>query len=167
MSRLLALFWVAATAYVVLAADGYLRPAQPSRPAPATTVTATNKMMQAANQRCLECHASFNEDYLSMRHVKSGIGCVDCHGKSERHADDVKSLIAPERMIKRSGLVEFCLTCHEKAALPDVHDPFFKGKMQKKYCTDCHGAHRLDQRSRVWDKDTGRLLRKSLLKKKR
>ena len=31
---------------------------------------------------------------------------------------------------------------------------------QKKVCTDCHGAHRMAQRSVRWDKVTGKVLPK-------
>ena len=42
----------------------------------------------------------------------------------------------------------FCKSCHPDAKLGEG----------KKYCTDCHGEHRLSYRTRKWDKATGKLI---------
>jgi hypothetical protein len=41
-----------------------------------------------------------------------------------------------------------CKSCHPDATLGG----------DKKYCTDCHGEHRLSYRTRKWDKSTGELI---------
>jgi hypothetical protein len=30
--------------------------------------------------------------------------------------------------------------------------------MKDKVCTDCHGSHKLKVRTRMWDKETGKLI---------
>jgi hypothetical protein len=40
-----------------------------------------------------------------------------------------------------------------------MHKPVIEGSAKKnKYCTDCHGEHRLTIRTRQWDKNTGKLI---------
>jgi hypothetical protein len=126
---------------------------------------AAGKPVPADNQRCVECHRDYGEDYLAMRHAKGGAGCVKCHGESLAHSSDKTSLIAPQLMIAREDLNDFCMGCHPQEKLSNDHDAFLAGQSGKKYCTECHGQHLMAQRTRLWDKDTGKLLPKSAVKK--
>jgi hypothetical protein len=53
-----------------------------------------------------------------------------------------------------------CMMCHPKENIDiQPHEPLFDGTTaEKKYCTDCHGNHRLGYRTRRWDKTTGELI---------
>ena len=58
--------------------------------------------------------------------------------------------------------MSFCLECHPKDKLPEKksHKELFSAEGPKeKTCTDCHAKkHRLEVRTRRWDKATGKLL---------
>jgi hypothetical protein len=133
----------------------------------------------ADNSRCFVCHANFDseEEKLTLVHAQAGIGCVRCHGESSAHSTDEDGLTAPDRMFRKSRIRFNCLGCHDwvklvasdkrratlaqSSAIPD-HQAVLDGTaLDKKFCTDCHGAeHRLSHRTRIWDKETGKLLSK-------
>jgi len=52
------------------------------------------------------------------------------------------------RYVAKAAINDFCKGCH-----PD-------GKLGggKKYCTECHGKHVMEHRTRRWDKKTGELI---------
>jgi hypothetical protein len=102
----------------------------------------------ADNSRCYVCHIFYEVDELTYIHAKSGIGCERCHGASNAHRSDKDNITPPDIMYPAEKVNSFCKSCH-----PD-------GKLGggKKYCTDCHGEHRLSHRTRKWDKTTGKLI---------
>jgi len=64
--------------------------------------------------------------------------------------------------MKRGGIRQGCCeaykqdddTCREFG-----HRPFFAGTdTERRYCTDCHGNHKIPERQRKWDKETGKLI---------
>lgn len=128
----------------------------------------------ADNRRCFVCHANYDffDEPLAFSHAKANIGCVRCHGESTRHSADEDGLTPPDRMFARSRIRFNCLGCHDYAKLvatdaakrdradlkekPD-HQAVLDGRSEKRFCTDCHGEHRLAHRTRVWDKRTGQL----------
>lgn len=102
----------------------------------------------ADNSRCFVCHINYEEDELTTMHAKGDIGCEHCHGASDAHCSDEDNITPPDIMYPAQKINSFCQSCH-----PD-------GKLGggKKYCTDCHGEHRLSHRTRKWDKATGELI---------
>jgi hypothetical protein len=129
----------------------------------------------ADNRRCFVCHANydFTDEPLALRHAQANVGCVQCHGPSPRHSADEDGLTPPDRMFPRGQIRFNCLGCHDWVRLvahdktrpprPDLpelpnHQAVLDGTAVKKFCTDCHGDHRLGHRTRVWDKRTGKLL---------
>jgi hypothetical protein len=113
----------------------------------------------ADNSRCHVCHINYEEEDLAVNHAKANIGCEDCHGASDAHCSDEDNITPPDIMYPRDDLNSFCLKCHAADKLSDVHQPILAGTAEEKYCTDCHGQHRLGYRTRHWDKATGELLR--------
>ena len=102
----------------------------------------------ADNSRCYICHINFGEDQLASIHAKADIGCERCHGASDAHCSDEDNITPPDIMYPAEKINSFCKSCHPNATLG-------KGK---KYCTECHGEHRLSHRTRKWDKSTGKLI---------
>ncbi len=100
------------------------------------------------NSRCYVCHINFDGEGLTKIHSKVGVGCEDCHGSSDAHCSDEDNITPPDRMFAKEAINSFCKGCHPDAKL----------KGGKKYCTDCHGKHQLEHRTRRWDKRTGELL---------
>lgn len=102
----------------------------------------------ADNSRCYVCHINYEVDELTSMHAKADIGCEHCHGSSDAHCSDEDNITPPDIMYPANKINSFCKSCH-----PD-------GKLGggKKYCTDCHGDHRLSRRTRKWDKATGKLI---------
>lgn len=102
----------------------------------------------ADNSRCFVCHINFVEDKLTSMHAKADIGCEHCHGASDAHCSDEDNITPPDIMYPAEKINSFCKSCHPDAKLGG----------DKKYCTDCHGEHRLSHRTRKWDKATGELI---------
>lgn len=116
----------------------------------------------ADNSYCLVCHANFKAEKLSSKHQKGGIGCAKCHGDSDSHSADEDGLTPPEIMFSKDQIAGACVKCHEEPKLREVeeHEPVFAMEIAKrKLCTECHGEHRMAQRTRIWDKATGKLLK--------
>lgn len=102
----------------------------------------------ADNSRCYVCHINFQEDKLTSTHAKANVGCERCHGASDAHCSDEDNITPPDIMYPAEKINSFCKSCHPNAKLGGG----------KKYCTDCHGEHRLSHRTRKWDKNTGKLI---------
>jgi hypothetical protein len=120
------------------------------------------------NAACYVCHANFILDPFVQSHAQTNIGCVRCHGDSRDHVADEANLTPPEAMYWPSRIRVSCYGCHpvHKAPAHEVLARWAERCPQKTnatrvVCTDCHGFHRMDVRSVVWDKRTGRLLSKA------
>lgn len=129
----------------------------------------------ADNSRCFVCHANydFTDEPLAFAHARANVGCVLCHGNSERHSTDEDGLTPPDRMFPLGHVRFNCLGCHNSRLLvrndasrthlpaeerPDHQSVLDGTAKEKRFCTDCHGDHRLGHRTRRWDKRTGRLV---------
>lgn len=136
-----------------------------------------SKRREAAdNSYCLVCHVNLEDEKLVHIHRRKGIGCETCHGFSDEHSADEDNLTAPDIMWSKARIIPRCLTCHSKSKLLSDHDG---GRSHKRiltawedpataldedddrYCTDCHGDHHIHNRTRQWDKETGKLLKQS------
>jgi len=111
----------------------------------------------ADNSRCHVCHLNYQDERLAVVHARAGIGCADCHGDSDAHIADESwasggNGTPPERMFPRPKITPFCLSCHPKNKIEkkEKHREFFAAAIKEKYCTDCHGDHRLPQRKCKW-----------------
>lgn len=116
----------------------------------------------ADNSYCFVCHANFKAEKIAAVHQKEGVGCAKCHGDSDSHSADEDGLVAPEVMFIREQIAESCSKCHDEAKMRVVedHEPAFRADVAaRKICTECHGAHRMAVRTRVWNKTTGELLK--------
>ena len=119
--------------------------------------SATPKGPVADNSRCHVCHLDYQKEELALDHARAKIGCAGCHGDSDAHiADeswaDGKNGTAPETMFPKPKINPFCLECHPKDEIgkKDTHKKFLAGTGKEKYCTDCHGDHRLPKRTCKW-----------------
>ena len=110
----------------------------------------------AGNDRCLVCHVNFKTEQLAANHLKQDITCDQCHGASNVHCSDEDNVTAPDKMYPRSKIAAMCGECH-----PKHKDSVSAADMKEKVCTDCHGKHLLAVRTRVWDKETGKLLKQN------
>lgn len=110
----------------------------------------------ADNSRCFVCHLNYAMESLAVDHAKADIGCAKCHGPSDAHIADEswswgENGTAPDVMFPRPKINPFCLGCHPQDKIAaEQHKPFFAGASEKKYCTDCHGNHRLAERKCKW-----------------
>ncbi len=109
-----------------------------------------------------------------MVHAKANVGCVRCHGLSSPHSTDEDGLTAPDRMFPKSHIRLNCLICHDWIKLvesdktkvnridlpekPDHRGVLDGTNREKRFCTDCHGEHRMFYRNKGWDKRSGALL---------
>ena len=102
----------------------------------------------ADNSRCYVCHINFDGEGLSAIHAKADVGCEDCHGVSDAHCSDEDNITPPDEMFAKAAINDFCKGCHPDGKLSEG----------KKYCTQCHGKHVMEHRTRRWDKKTGELI---------
>jgi hypothetical protein len=110
----------------------------------------------ADNSRCFVCHANYMQEDIAVTHARANIGCATCHGESDAHIADESwasggNGTAPDIMYPRSRINPFCMGCHPKDKIDtEVHKPLFATGAEQKYCTDCHGDHRLTNRRCKW-----------------
>ena len=108
------------------------------------------------NARCSVCHMNLMQEELVITHARAGMGCAECHGDSDAHIADESwasggNGTAPDVMYLREKINPFCLQCHAPGEIdPWEHKAFFAGTEEEKFCTDCHGDHRLAERKCVW-----------------
>lgn len=135
----------------------------------------TKKPIPADNSYCLVCHINLETEELVKLHGPEGVGCETCHGMSDDHSSDEDNLTAPEIMWAKHRINPRCMTCHPRDDLLNSEDggesheevlarwtkkPPAKDEGER-YCTDCHGDHHIPNRTRVWDKVTGKLLKRT------
>ena len=110
----------------------------------------------ADNSRCFVCHINYVKEELAATHALADTGCAKCHGESDEHIADESwasggNGTAPEIMYTRPKINPLCLSCHEAGKLdPKEHKAVLEGTGKDKYCTDCHGKHRLAKRRCKW-----------------
>jgi hypothetical protein len=113
------------------------------------------------NSRCHVCHINFAFDDLAVKHEEANVGCETCHGSSDAHCSDEDNIIPPDIMWPLATLNAKCMECHEQAKLPEEEhtELFAQSTDNAKVCTDCHGDHRLPHRTRIWNRETGELIK--------
>ena len=110
----------------------------------------------ADNSRCFVCHINYVQEDIAAIHARADIACKDCHGDSDAHIADESwasggNGTAPDIMYPRPKIDPFCMGCHPKDKIDtDQHKPILAGAAEIKYCTDCHGSHRLTRRKCKW-----------------
>jgi hypothetical protein len=110
----------------------------------------------ADNSRCLVCHINYEQEKIAVTHARQGMGCANCHGESDEHIADESwasggNGTAPDRMFTRAQINPFCIGCHTKEKIDtEQHKILFSDNSGEKYCTDCHGDHRLTDRKCKW-----------------
>ncbi len=122
----------------------------------------------ADNSRCQVCHLNFMQEAITVVHARTNIGCATCHGPSDAHIADESWASGgngtPPDTFYRKSLSRFvCLGCHnwvtlvesdkKKTELKDKpdHQAVLDGtNREKRFCTDCHGQHRMVNRKCKW-----------------
>ena len=112
----------------------------------------------ADNSRCHVCHINYEDEKLAVVHAQANIDCEQCHGASDAHCSDEDNITPPDIMYPMAKINSFCMGCHPGDKISSLHKSFLAGTTKEKYCTDCHGKHRLIYRTRKWDKTTGELI---------
>ncbi len=110
----------------------------------------------ADNSRCFVCHVNYMQEDIAVIHARANIGCAHCHGECDAHIADESwasggNGTAPDIMYPRPKINPFCMGCHPKDKIDtEQHKPLFASTAEQKYCTDCHGNHRLANRRCKW-----------------
>ncbi len=112
----------------------------------------------ADNSRCHVCHINYEDEELAVVHARTNISCEQCHGACDAHCSDEDNITPPDIMYPMAKITSFCMGCHPRDNISSLHKSFLAGTTKEKYCTDCHGEHRLGYRTRKWDKTTGELI---------
>jgi len=110
----------------------------------------------ADNSRCFVCHINYIQEDIAVIHARADVGCAGCHGESDEHIADESwasggNGTPPDTMYPRPKINPFCMGCHTKDKIDtEQHKPLFAANPAEKYCTDCHGNHRLADRKCKW-----------------
>jgi len=114
----------------------------------------------ADNSRCHVCHMNYEDEELAVTHARANIGCEQCHGSCDAHCGDEDNVTPPDIMYPLEKINSSCMVCHTRESIDaEQHQPLFDGTAtENKYCTDCHGNHRLAYRTRRWNRTTGKLI---------
>jgi len=110
----------------------------------------------ADNTRCHVCHMNYIQEDIAVIHARANIGCADCHGDCDAHIADESwasggNGTPPGIMYPLPKINPFCMGCHPADKIDtEQHKTLFAGTGEKKYCTDCHGNHRLAHRKCKW-----------------
>jgi len=110
----------------------------------------------ADNSRCFVCHINYIDEDIAVTHAQVNMGCANCHGESDEHIADEswasgENGTAPDIMYPRAEINPFCMGCHTREKIDsEQHKPLFADSIKEKYCTDCHGEHRLTNRKCKW-----------------
>ncbi len=127
--------------------------------------TDTGEQVQTKNQTCLVCHGNYASEELATIHARAQVMCSGCHGESIEHKNDENNTTPPEKMFPNDKIRAFCAGCHDPH---EIKAEMIRERLGKRpgqvnvielVCTDCHGKHRMDVRTVIWDKRTGKLLR--------
>ena len=108
------------------------------------------------NSRCFVCHINYMQEDIAVIHARADIGCAGCHGESDEHIADESwasggNGTPPDIMYPRLKINPFCMSCHPRNKIDtEQHKSLFAADTEKKYCTDCHGNHRLANRKCKW-----------------
>jgi hypothetical protein len=115
----------------------------------------------ADNSRCHVCHINFENEALTSVHARAGIGCERCHGASDAHCSDEDNVTPPGTMYPVEKIKSFCMGCHpkEKIGIAVHNSVMAETNPAQACCTNCHGDHRLNYRTRQWNKVTGALIK--------
>lgn len=110
----------------------------------------------ADNSRCYVCHINYMQEDITVIHARANIGCADCHGDCDAHIADESwasggNGTPPGIMYPRPKINQFCRGCHPKSKTDtEQQKPSLDSTAEQKYCTDCHGNHRLASRKCKW-----------------
>jgi len=110
----------------------------------------------ADNSRCYVCHINYMQEDITVIHARANIGCADCHGDCDAHIADESwasggNGTPPGIMYPRPKINPFCRGCHpENKKESEQQKPPIDSTAEQKYCTDCHGDHRLTSRKCKW-----------------
>ncbi len=123
----------------------------------------------ADNSRCYVCHMNYVQEDIAVVHARVNIGCADCHGDCDAHIADESwasggNGTPPGTMYPLAKINPFCMGCHPKDKIDTKqHKPLFADTVEPRpkaglfqsgalprYCTDCHGNHRLVNRKCKW-----------------
>jgi cytochrome c1 len=142
------------------------QPAPPQPPASPPPQPASwhqpKKGTAADNSRCFVCHVNYEDEEMTVKHARGGIGCATCHGPSDAHCGDEGNVTPPDILFPPPAVVPSCLKCHagETLADADYYCPVWLAGETEKTCLECHGAHRMSVRTVHWDRETRQLLPK-------
>jgi hypothetical protein len=127
--------------------------------------TAKTEGPVADNQACYVCHTNYQEEEMVKVHAENNVGCVNCHGQSLDHRNDENNTTPPEKMFGSDAIEANCATCHDSHDAPAKkvlarwkERCAVRQTLEEILCTDCHGDHRLKQRTVRWNKKTGELV---------
>ena len=109
----------------------------------------------ADNSRCFVCHINYMQEDIAVTHARQGMGCANCHGESDEHIADESwasggNGTAPDIMYPLEKINPFCMSCHKKEKIDTEQHKLLFADNNDKYCTDCHGDHRLTKRKCKW-----------------
>jgi len=108
----------------------------------------------SVNSLCHVCHVDLRTEEITAVHLKAGITCDHCHGRSTEHMHDEMLMTKPDILFGRTEVGRMCQTCHQGHRNPEAVERFRKKWLGRarangrtisasSVCTDCHGTHNI------------------------
>ena len=147
-------YLVIAICFALVATTSCLRS---TTPAPTSVSSSGSQDLPTNNGLCLVCHLDFDDDPIAADHLRRGITCAHCHGKSTAHMHDETMMTSPDILHGRAEVKAMCGHCHQPHRNPQAVENFRKKWLGRKRengrsitadstCTDCHGLHTIPRR---------------------
>jgi hypothetical protein len=136
---------------VALASVHRSRAGEAPRPPVAPPAPVIDIEQLGQNAACYVCHTTFVKEELAKVHLANKVTCVQCHGLSEKHANDENiGATKPDMLYPRAAVDGSCQKCHEDHDVPAqrVVARFLERKLptdRAVICTECHGTHKIDR----------------------
>ena len=90
-------------------------------------------------QSCVVCHVDAADQWTGTAHDHNDVGCIECHGPSEAHAQDENNEVLPDELFARADVDYLCAKCHVCTRTRD--EETLAAIAPARVCTDCHTAH--------------------------
>ena len=130
---------------------------QSAKKAPNSVSSPDSQDLPTNNGLCLVCHLDFDDDPIAADHLRRGITCAHCHGKSTAHMHDETMMTSPDILHGRTEVKQMCYRCHKAHRNPQEVEIFRQKWLGRKRengrsitadstCTDCHGLHTIPRR---------------------
>jgi hypothetical protein len=106
--------------------------------------------VQKAESPCFFCHADLIIETQDGVHIKIGLDCIMCHGKSDGHTFAEDNRVKPDKVFRKLDVDKFCGDCHKNELkdfqLSNHNKGVREGIKNSPTCSNCHKGHKFENK---------------------